>query len=167
MKSYEERAKKFIQQVFPYIEDCEDEYDTKECIYHFNVDFNRNVKVANGLSRIALITSDYVVKWDYDMDEINRIGGCEDEIYLYAEAEKDGFDYLFAKITRYEYNDRKFYIMPRIRGINGRSWNYARDYMTEEEKKWCNKYNLTDLHSNNYGFRSGHVCIIDYACQVD
>ena len=36
--------------------------------------------------------------------------------------------------------------------------------MTYEERQWCLDHEITDLHSGNYGFRNGHICIIDYAC---
>ena len=35
--------------------------------------------------------------------------------------------------------------------------------MTDEEIEWCDDHHLTDLHCNNYGFRHGKVCIVDYA----
>ena len=165
MRSYEERAKDFIKEIFPIIADVNTPWSVREKIAIFNHQNRRNIIVGNGLSRIALITSDYVVKWDYDEDEVGIIGGCENEIELYALAKEDGFEYLFAKITRYQYNDRTFYIMPRITGIGRHEYNYADEYMTEAEKKWCNNHSLTDLHCNNYGFRNGHVCIIDYACR--
>lgn len=166
MRNYEERAKDFIKEVFPFIEECKDPWAVRYSIENFNGLRSRKVQVRNGIARIALITSDYVVKFDYDPEEVAVVGGGEAEVALYAEAEQDGFAYLFAKVTRYEYNGRKFYIMPRIRGIR-HSWNHAEDYMTREECYWCDQHNLSDLHCNNYGFRNGHVCIIDYACNMN
>lgn len=130
----------------------------------FNMEHNRKVLVRSGSARVAFITSDYVVKFDYDDDEADEIGGCENEIYLWGLAQKEGFSHLFAEITRVVINGRCFYIMPRIRGINtGRGLGW--EYMTREEKTWCNLHNLTDLHRANYGFRKGHICIVDYAYQ--
>lgn len=164
MRSYIERAKDFIEQVFPYIDECYAPWKVREQIDCFNSDHNRKVKVGNGLSRIALITSDYVVKWDYDEDEVGCIGGCADELAMYSIAEQEGYSYLFAKITQVTYRDRDFYIMPRIYGIGRHAWDYAEDYMSAEEKAWCHRHAITDLHCNNYGFHKGHVCIVDYAC---
>lgn len=167
MKSnYEVRAQKFLHQIFPLIEDvlC-DPYCVEEAMEKFNAEHNRKVQVHYGEARIAIITSDYVIKFDYDYDTIEQIGGCENEIELYAQAVKDGFDYLFAKITKYNYKNHSFYIMPRIYGI-GKYCNYyhsATYHMTMEEEEWCREHNLTDLHSNNYGFRKGKLCIVDYA----
>ena len=167
MRSYEERAKDFIQEVFPYISKSLSPYETRWSIDDFNAEHNRKVIVSNGIARIALITSDYVVKFDYDPDNVKEVGGGEAEISMYAEAERDGFAYLFAKVTRYEYHGRKFYIMPRINGISDENYHYAEHYMTETERKWCRQHHLTDLHCNNYGFRNGHVCVVDYACTYD
>ena len=39
--------------------------------------------------------------------------------------------------------------------------------MTDEENDWCDEHSLSDLHGNNYGFRNGKICIIDYACHLE
>lgn len=166
MRSYIERAKDFIHQVFPYIDGCMNPWYMDERIALFNETFSRKVIVRSGLSRIALITSDYVVKYDYDEDEVESIGGCANEEEMYALAEREGVAYLFAKTTRYIYNGQIFYIMPRIRGI-GSGQYYAEHYMNDYEKEFCRKYKITDLHRNNYGFVKGKVCVIDYACHLD
>ena len=166
MRDYVERAKDFVEQVYPYIAECMNPWKMKDFIRKFNADFDRKVIVRSGLSRIALITSDYVVKFDYDDEEVDSIGGCENEIEMYSWAEREGFAYLFAKITPYFYNQRAFYIMPRIHGI-GSGNRYAEDYMSDEEKDFCRRHKITDLHTENYGFRKGHVCIVDYACNLD
>lgn len=167
MRNYEERAKDFIKAIFPYISDFTDVYSVCDDVDTFNYDHNRKVRVNHGCARIALITSDYVVKFDFDEEEVEYVGGCDNEMELYAQAEADGFAYLFAKITEFAYNGRNFYIMPRIRGISEeRNWKWFGDhFMTEEENAWCERHNLTDLHCNNYGFRNGHICIVDYGCR--
>lgn len=165
MRSYVERATDFIKEVFPYIEDkmyCP--WDLRKSIRQYNADHTRNVKVKSGCARIALLTSDYVVKFDYDEDEVRYIGGCQNEVRLYAIAEAEGYEYLFAKISHVNYQNHDFYIMPRINGINdnnGRGWQY----MTDDERDWCERHTLSDLHCGNYGFRNGHICIVDYALQ--
>lgn len=163
---YETRAKKFLEKIFPFIEnDIFDPYCVEDAIENFNDTYHRKVKVGYGEARIALITSDYVIKYDYNDDCVEEIGGCENEVELYAQAVADGFDYLFAKTMRYNYEGYSFYIMPRIDHI-GEYRNFyhsAEYYMTIEERAWCVDHNLTDLHCNNYGFRKGKVCIVDYA----
>lgn len=166
MRSYVERAKDFVEQIYPYIAPCKNPWDARQRILMYNADFTRAVKVGSGLSRIALITSDYVVKFDYDPDEVESIGGCENEMAVYDIAQREGFAYLFAQITPFSYNGRTFFIMPRIRGI-GSGTRYAEDYMTPAEKDFCRRHRITDLHTENYGFRRGHVCLVDYACNLD
>jgi len=166
MRDYVERAKDFIEQIFPYIDGCMSPWQMRDYIRKFNADFDRKVIVRSGLSRIALITSDYVVKFDYDEEEVDSIGGCMNEMEMYATAEAEGFAYMFAKITSFLYNERLFFIMPRIRGI-GSGNRYAEYYMSDAEKDFCRRHKITDLHTENYGFRKGHVCIVDYACNLD
>lgn len=167
MRNYVERAKDFIKEVFPYIEDdIFNPWELRMDIRKFNAEHSRAVQVASGCARVALITSDYVVKFEYDEYEVQSIGGCENEIYLYNLAKQEGFAYLFAEITPVEWAGRIFYVMPRIRGINERherGWYY----MTAEEQDWCEKHSLTDLHCGNFGFRKGRICIVDYGFQED
>lgn len=162
MRNYEERAKDFIKAIFPYIaKNMESPYYVRENINKFNKENSRNVKMRAGCARIALLTSDYVVKFDYDREEVDSIGGCANEVYMYDIAEREGFAYLFAKITHVIYQNHDFYIMPRIEGVddcNGSAWHH----MTIAEANWCHNHSVTDLHSGNYGFRNGHVCIFDY-----
>lgn len=161
MRSYEERAKNFIAEIFPYIQHCGSHYAMERMIDDYNRDHNRKVAYCHGLTRFALVTSDYVVKVDYNPRKIAEFGGCEKEIALYEEAESDGFAYLFAKITRFDYMGNRFYIMPRVHGIGRFPWD-AWEYMTAEEADWCNDHNLKDLHNFNYGWKEDHVVLIDY-----
>ena len=144
----------------------EEPYAVKCAMDTFNKTYHRNILVRNGSARIAIITSDYVIKFDYDYENVEEIGGCEQEMELYKLAVEDGIDYLFAKTERYDYNGHSFYIMPRIYGIGKRrykKYHPADYYMTSKEKEWCDSHKLVDLHSNNYGFRKGKICIVDYA----
>ena len=136
MRNYVERAKDFIAEIFPYIGGWNDPWNLVNDIDDFNKQNSRKVIMKHGIARIALITSDYVVKYDFDKEEVAEVGGCEAEVELYAEAVKDGFAYLFAEITPYYYHGRNFYIMPRIRGINGDRWDHADVYMTDEENDY-------------------------------
>ena len=160
MKSnYITRAKKFVPIVDEIIHNCP---NIELEINRFNVAHKRKVIFAHGLTRYAFITSDYVIKVDYDDFEITRFGGCEDELELYEEAKLDNMEYLFAEITKYEYNGHDYYIMPRIHGI-GRTEENATEYMTQKEMDWCDDHDLTDLHYLNYGWKNRHICIIDYS----
>lgn len=165
MKSdYRIRAKKFLKSIFPYIEWCMRDFD--DVLYQvekYNVDKKRHVIVSCGSARIALIISDYVIKWDYDDDCVEEIGGCDDEYYAYQEAVKAGYEYLLAEATLIKYNGFSFMIMPRIKNI-GRNNNGGdiKVYLTRDEYKWIKKFNK-DIHSYNWGIRNGKACLIDYA----
>ena len=161
MSSYEVRAIRFIQQIFSYISNCESVGGYWDAVQRFNADHNRKVVCDNGMTRVALITSDYVVKIDYSPKNIRRWGGGEQEMKFYQMASREGYAYLFAKIKPYYYRGQVFYIMPRINGI-GSKWGDADEYMTAEECDWCWDHSLCDLHNGNYGWKDGHVVIIDY-----
>lgn len=161
--SYEVRAQRFVREIFPFLMDCVNCYDYEKATYNYMIEHpTRNVGFAHGLTRVALITSDYVVKIDYNEEQVARFGGGEKEIAFYAMAEREGMAHLFAKITRYDFCGRTFYIMPRVKGVSEERWEDAWCYMTEEEADWCLDHNLYDLHARNYGLHKGKVTIIDY-----
>lgn len=161
---YEIRAQKFIMKIAPYLEDCIDTDDYEMALDSIREAMpNRKIWCASGCARTAFITSDYVVKVEHEKDAVECYGGGENEIRLYAEAVKDGMDYLFAKISPFSYAGRTYYIMPRIRGINEWSGKWAWNYMTTKEIHWCNEHGLDDLHCGNFGFRNHQLCIVDYA----
>ena len=170
MRNYELRAQDFIKAIFPYIVNANNDlYRISIGIDAYNTNFNRKVRMCHGIARVALIASDYVVKFDYNKEECAQYGGCKDEYEFYNLAESEGFGYLFAKTSKFSYKGHDFYIMPRINGI-GKECNYFREadeFMTYEEVHWCISHKLADLHYKNYGFRNGKVCIIDYACQLN
>jgi len=163
MKSnYYERAKKFLASIYPYIENyLSDDYGCEKQVNKYNYDKSRKVRFCNGMTRVALVTSDYVVKFDYDAHNVERYGGCELEAKFYQYAKQEGFAYLFAEIMPYEYNGHMFYIMPKIDGI-GRKDGYAYSYMNQKDSKWV-RHNLHDMHEQNYGWKNHYPVIIDYA----
>lgn len=161
--TYEIRAQKFIRAIAPYFMDCENLFDFQRAIFDFMMDHpRRNIHYDNGMTRFAIITSDYVVKIDYSPKDIERFGGGEQEIAFYQMAEREGMAHLFAKISRYDFNGRRFYIMPKVTGIDEDRWEDAWYYMTEEECEWCEDHHLYDLHCKNYGIMNGKVKIFDY-----
>lgn len=165
MRSYIERAKDFIKDIYPFIEDDPFTVETVEAtISDYNWAKRRNVLVKSGSVRIALITSDYVVKYDYSPCHAAIYGGCEQELKMYNFAKQQGFDDLFAEITHFQYGELDFYIMPRINGIGKDRFAEANDFMSEEECDFCEDAGLCDLHYYNFGFRKGRICIVDYAC---
>ena len=161
---YITRAKKFIPTIDVILSYNHQKWDIADDIYMFNILKHRKVIFAHGLTRYAFITSDYVIKVDYSPEDIEMFGGCENEMAIYEQAERDGMEYLFAKITKYEYNGTNYYIMPRIHGV-GRNDYDANYWMDEKELDYIMELGICDLHYNNYGWRNGHVCLIDYGAQ--
>ena len=165
MKSdYRVRAMNFLRSIFPYIDGYM--WDVSEVEYQvekYNYDKSRHVSVCCGSARIALVTSDYVIKWDYDTDCVEDIGGCDDEYRAYQEAKRAGYEYLLAEVTPIEYRGFSFVIMPRIDKV-GMDYNGGeiRYYLTEQEYKWVTEFDK-DIHSYNWGIRNGKACLIDYA----
>lgn len=166
MKSnYVARAQQFVHLIAPYFVSCHEEYQFERATHCFLKDHpHRRVYFTHGYTRVALITSDYVIKIDYNEYGISSFGGCEKEIELYKRAASMGMAHLFAEITRYEYNGRIYYIMPRVEDIDEDRAEDAWDFMTEDERDWCEDCGLSDLHGGNFGFLHGHMVIIDYAC---
>lgn len=165
MKSdYRVRAYKFIKAILPYIEDClYNDMKVEDRVWQFNASYNRNVKFMSGSARIALITSDYVIKWDYDLENVRLIGGCDEEIRAYEEAVNAGFGHLCAECTQVVVNNIHFNIMPRIYGIGGKAHHYKEiyEFLTPEEYEWVMKFNK-DIHSYNWGIKNNKAVMIDY-----
>lgn len=157
--SYEVRAKKFIQQIAEYLKNCYMPDDFERAIKRYNEAKKRHVRVESGACRVVLITSDYVVKIDYNPTKIQYFGGCEDECEFYRRAEDDGYEYLFAKITKFVCHGRAFYIMPRIGGIG---LDKMTNWSIDEEEYVYN--NVEDLHEWNIGYKNNIGIVIDYAC---
>lgn len=154
---YTVRAEKFLHEIYPYLKGKNEVYKICAAVTQFNMDKNRKVGLAFGVSRYALITSDYVIK--FDRKGGRWAGNCADECEKYQQAVKDGFAYLFAASTKVTYKHRNFYIMPRINGIgSGKYW----ENLTEKELEYI--YNVTnDMHSGNFGHYHKKPVIVDYA----
>lgn len=164
--SYEVRARRFLHEIYPFIKDCVTCGDYCLAVDKFNEVFHRAVRVRHGLTRIAIITSDYVIKIDCGNPiNIMRFGGCESEYYKYRKAVKDGYGYLFAKISPAMCGSKVAYIMPRIPDVGSEHSGYEDIYywLSQEENDYV--YDLCqDLHYENYGWKNGYPVIVDYAC---
>jgi hypothetical protein len=132
-------------------------YELGEAVAQFNNNKNRKVTLAFGVSRYALITSDYVIK--FDRKGGRWAGDCAGEYKKYQQAVKDGFAYLFAASTKVTYKHRNFYIMPRINGIgSGKYW----ENLTFEEEHYIESV-TSDMHWGNFGHYHKKPVIVDYA----
>ena len=162
--SYEVRARKFAQMIYPFITGCTTVSDYRNAVDNFNVVFHRKVRVAWGQTRVVLITSDYVLKIDYGKKG-NRWGTCEDERKAYCKAVHDGFAHLFAKTTPYMVNELVFYIMPRIDRIGAEynGWDDVYEYVDGDDCEYLFD-NFRDLHYENFGWKNQHPVVVDYAC---
>jgi len=163
--SYKIRAIRFIEKLYPYIENCDDMWDYRKALAHFKYDNpHRNIRFAYGISRVAFITSDYVVKIDYDPEEIDRIGGGNSEEQFYAFAKQRGYAHLLAEVSSFAYGTKVFYVMPRINGI-GKYEDDVQWFLNEDDRDFVDDY-LFDMHNLNYGWKNGYPVIVDYACNV-
>ena len=157
MRNYIERAKDFIKDIYPFIENIYPFIEDKPfsvgmvevAVSAYNRANHRNVLVKSGSVRIALITSDYVVKYDYSPCHADIYGGCAQEMKMYNFAKEQGFGDLFAEITCFEYMGQNFYIMPRIAGIGKDRFSEADDFMTQKERDFCYDAGLCNLHCYN------------------
>ena len=159
--SYIDRAKKFIAQIFPYVDGIHNSvYAYERAVRAFNADHHRKVELHNGAVRVVFVTSDYVVKLVYDTDNEQDFGGNQDEIEVYEMACEDGYEHLLAEPTMFHYQERDWLIMPRIyhRGDNAAWYGLSND-----ERRWLDNY-IYDIHEYNFGSLHGHLVVFDYAC---
>lgn len=164
--SYEVRAQKFIRQIMPYWE-RHNAFNSNNSVGDFQlacnefcIDRKRKVFVNHGSTRIAIITSDYVVKIDYN--ENTCWGNSKDELFNWEKYYSTCcYSECFAPISKYTYLNHDFYIMPRIHGV-GRFDECA---LQKDEDFWdwlCD--NVGDIHGEQFGKKDDHFIFIDYAC---
>ena len=87
-KSYINRAQKFIKDLFPFIEDFSTLSEIKYAVQRFNEIKHRKVEVMSGSVRVVFITSDYVVKMNYDDENAEYWGGNCEEANMYQRMEQ-------------------------------------------------------------------------------
>lgn len=161
MKSnYVMRATKFMEQFYPYLY----KYDIEKAVSIFNTDKHRAVIYRHGLTRRVLITSDYVVKWDYDKKNSKTFGGCKEEYKKYLELKDTDYGYLFAEITPIKIKSRTFYIMPRVNYLGYDVNKDIYEALSDEEYDFLCDTCIGDIHDENWGYLHGKPLIIDYAC---
>jgi hypothetical protein len=165
MKStYEARAIKFAILLARLFIGCVYLEDFIGVIEHYNRTHSRKLHYAHGVSRIAIIRSDYVVKFDFTpvgYFKYGQAGNINSEQKVYAKAVADGMAHLLAKTTVGEYAGLTYAVMPRVYGVDRDDWCWW-EHCTEEEYDWLSD-NVCDLHDGNVGYRHGKVCVIDYA----
>lgn len=161
---YKVRAEKFAHVLVKLFADCEDLGDFYEAVEEYN-DTHRNCNMLcdHGISRIAIIRSDYVIKFHRrGADFYSGAGDNYSERRVYEKAVKAGYAYLLAETTLKNIDGVDVAIMPRIKGVGSTS---LYGYATAKEIQWLWD-NIGDLHANNYGRRDGKICVIDYAWEA-
>lgn len=164
---YITRAKRFINEFVGF---CGNEFDqtdyciTEQLVKRFNEKRRRHVILANGSVRLALLTSDYVIKWDYDEEAVCEYGGCEDELDFYNQIRDKAIVKYFAPIERYDVHGLTFYIMPRA------DMRKHKEGLVANWRLWCDSFDadwieerLCDMHKGNWGFIGEQFTIVDYA----
>lgn len=161
MKSnYIVRAQKFMETFYPYMR----KYRIGEAVIRFNADKHRAVQCRQGAVRRVLITSDYVIKWDYDKRNSKTFGGCREEYKKYQKVKDDYYGYLFAEITPIKVRNRTFYVMPRVKSLGVDHDEWIDDVLNKNERDYVESVGVGDVHDENWGYLHGRPVLIDYAC---
>ena len=162
--TYEERGLKFAETLAKMFQSCVYLSDFVAVIDNYNASHSRKLVFKNGVSRIAIIRADYVIKFDYRPTGYfsdGKAGDCETELEAYEHAIEDGIEYLLAKPTVREMFGHTFSVMPRINHVGDKEREWWKG-LSPEEEVWLEN-NINDLHDNNVGYKNGKVCVIDYA----
>lgn len=164
MKSnYVVRAEKFMKSFYPYMR----KYKIYMAVTRFNEEHHRAVKFCAGSVRRVLVTSDYVIKWDYDKGNSKLYGGCNDEYKRYQKIKDSEYSYLFAEITPIKIKNRIFYVMPRITSLASEHYECIEDVLKPDELEYIfDILGLEDIHDENWGYLHNQPIIIDYACSA-
>lgn len=165
--TYQMRAYRYLRVLFHYVNDWTYWRNVQNAAAKVYDDTGEQANVTSGSSRIVVVGKDFVIKWDYDFENIETIGGCEDEFHVYKRSLSTGYAYLLAPIFRIYYRNRFFFIMPRINHIGDEEHEYKaiNEFITEDEYDWL-RDNIGDLHSWNWGLDEfNNPIIIDYACR--
>ena len=157
---YQVRAEKFAHVLVKLFANCKYLEDFEYAVRQYNNTHRYQLKIAHGISRIAIIRSDYVIKFHRRADFEGWAGDNTSERKMYEKAVDDGYDYLLAEINLVNVDDVQVAIMPRIYGIDS-TYHYE-NYLTWDEQEWVEQ-NIGDIHSKNFGIRNNTVCFVDYA----
>lgn len=159
--SYEVRAMRFAKILAKLFENCVSLADYEKMISIYNQNHSIPLNYSYGISRIAIIRSDYVIKFDYGYEKF--YGDCTSEQRVYEQAVEDGMEYLLAKSTAFSLFGHNGSIMPRIKGVDNRHKHWE-EHCTADEYLWLYEH-IFDLHSGNVGYKNRKVCVIDYAAE--
>lgn len=168
MKSfYEIRAKKFAEYLCRLFLYCSTLDDFVRVIEEYNLTHSRPIHYKHGVSRIAILRADYVVKFNLapeshwcDMEGRCLAGDNDSEVEVYERAVEEGYSYLLAKTTVINLYGRSISIMPRIDHVGDEDRDWKR-YVSLDEYRWL-RDNVSDLHAFNVGYYHNKPVVIDY-----
>ena len=169
--SYEIRALSFLKQFAKYVDNWESVKRVNYAVNMFNMKRHRKVEFLSGATRLCVVTSDYVIKWDRRGDskynDCEIFGGCRDEVtFYYNTVVPSGFGYMFCRPTWCFYNGIEFEIMPRVKmPTNDEAELGWEDILTEAEQDFVNS-NLIDVETHNWGWFRGQLVFYDYAAMA-
>ena len=142
--TYEERGAKFAEVLAKRFEGCVTFDDFRREIQRYNTTHVRKLNWDHGVSRIAILRADYVIKFDFAPTgwfSDGHAGNCSSEEAVYARAVADGMEHLLAKTTVLTFHGLTCSIMPRIKGV-GTRYGWERT-VTPKEEAWLSD-NLKD-----------------------
>lgn len=162
--NYQMRAYHFLKVMFGFVKNWSDFHDLGYAAKETFLRTGEETHIENGSVRMAIVGEDFVIKWDYDDEAAEEIGGCEDEFRKYRVSLSSGYAYLLAPIYRLYYRGRYFFVMPRAYDVG--SGRDIFELLDDDESEWLMR-NVGDLHSWNWGLIDGNPVVIDYACCAD
>ena len=159
-------ARDLMKQLLPEIADMMDNIcDLEQFFDKYNAEHGTNFDVQCGSARMCLVCDTFVIKWDYDSDSVDEIGGCWDECAAYQTIKDSPFAYLFAEAVMFKIGWNDFEVMPRIKNVGYKPTAIA-TWLTNDEFRFVTDV-TSDLHSYNWGIVNNKPCIIDYALTED
>ena len=169
-RTWQFQAEKFAEEIYPYIKRklSSDNYDGDFCkalrsvVEKYRRYKNPRIEMDWGATRVCIIGSNFVLKFDYGKTDL--FGGCYDEYLTYKKAKEDGYSHLFAKCRYFVKHGFSFFAMEKIDHI-GETTLFEANW-TEDEIDYVDS-NVRDLHFMNFGVRDGYGVVIDYAASND
>lgn len=160
---YVTRARKFVKEIAPMMDNRRDFYSVADAVREYETKHtHRKVMFCHGAVRCVIITSDYVIKWDYDTESAKEYGGCVAESRLWKKLKDSEYADLFAPITCIRESGHYWYVMPCING--GTPKHRISYYVNEDVTDFLDSNHICDLHCKNWRLVRGKPVIFDYAC---
>ena len=140
-------------------------YERQNVIKWRNFCNDHGLEFNSGETRIAIIGEDFVIKIDKkNIGNWARFGNCYQEYKNWQMVKADGYDYMFAAITKMKGGHHYYYVMPKVNTNHGLGvWAHDLEDLSDEEQEYLLDH-FADLHEHNYGFDDyGCLQIFDYA----